>query len=208
MIQGGDDVAEPLDTHHYGCRILVGEYTSQQGYLYSGHVMMDSVEVRHCGQGGYFSPSDPRYAIAFKNSVSGSSISRCSIHHSYNTAIGIHSSQYITLYNNVVYRTTSSSIIVGGKDNTVSGNLALFTSTIQPNSPKDNHAVDFPATYNIDRNNVVRDNAAGGSHRISYRYSGEACLNGRQPKLGDEVSVPYIQLTMAIISLLTASHKI
>lgn len=189
IIQGGDDPDEPLDEYHYGCRILVGEYTTNTLYTYTGTVNMDSVEIRHCGQGGYFSPIDPRYSLVFKDIENSESVvSRVSVHHGYNTGIGLHGSSGVAVVDSVVYRTTGSSIICGGSGNIVEGNLALMTSTVQPNAPSDNHAVDFPATFDINRNNVVRNNAAGGSDRIAYRYTGEECHDNREPVTGVEVS--------------------
>lgn len=182
IIQGGDDDIELLEEYHYGCRILVGEYTTSTLYTYTGTVNIDSVEIRHCGQGGYFSPIDPRYSLVFKDIENSESVvSRSSVHHGYNTGLGIHASSGVKLVDNVVYRTTGSSIICGGSDNFVEGNLALMTSTVQPNAPSDNHAVDFPATFDINRKNIVRNNAAAGSHRISYRYTGEECNDNRLP---------------------------
>jgi len=114
----------------------VSQYTSR-GYTYSGNLWMDSVEVRHCGQGGYFSPRDPRYSIAFRNNFgrsSGNYVHRCSIHHGYNTAVGVHTSNGVELSRNVIWRTTDSSIKCGGMENEVTGNLAMLTSTVQPNT--------------------------------------------------------------------------
>lgn len=189
IIQGGEDPLEPLEEYHYGCRILVGQYEDLLSNRYTGHLLMNSVEVRHCGQGGYHSPRDPRYSIAFKNllSFSDSSITQCTIHHGYNTAIGIHLSNSIRIEGNVIHRTIGSSLVIGGKDNTIYGNLAMLTSTVQPNRPIDSHAVDYPATYDIDSTNIVRDNAAAGTTRIAYRYTGEECNEGRTPVVGDKV---------------------
>ncbi len=190
IIQGGEDPEEPLEDYHYGCRILIGEYTTPSLYIYTGTVSFDSIEVRYCGQGGYFSPTDPRYSIAIKDIAdSNSYITRSSIHHGYNTGIGIHASSGVMITDNVVHRTTGSSIICGGSGNAILGNLAMLTSTVQPNSPLDNHAVDFPATFDINRDNIIRDNAAGGSNRIAYRYSGEECDTNRDPVTGDTVSL-------------------
>ena len=190
VIQGGEDTTQPLEEHHYGCRILAGSYTSTSSNTYSGLLKMDSVEVRHCGQGGYFSPRDPRYSIAFRNgfdSSGGSFIRRCSVHHGYNTAIGIHTSNGVEVSDNVIWRTTDSSVKIGGSGNTVTGNLAMLTSTVQPNQPSDNHAVDFPATFDVDRGNVLRDNAAGGSTRIGFRVDGDSCLQDGTPPTHDQV---------------------
>ena len=132
---GGEDPSQVLENHHYGCRLLVGSYTTR-GYTFHGHVKLDSVELRFCGQGGYFSPRDPRYAIAFRtsfNSSEDSYIRHCSVHHGYNTAIGVHTSNGVEISGNVVWRATDSSIKVGGKRNVIENNLAMMTTTVQPN---------------------------------------------------------------------------
>lgn len=133
---GGEDVVQPLETHHYGCRIFVGRYNMRQDFTIFGNLKMDSVEVRFCGQGGYFSPRDPRYAIAFRNNFELSSesyIRRSSVHHGYNTAIGIHTSNGVEVSDCVVWRTTDSSLKVGGRGNEIRNNLAMMTTTVQPN---------------------------------------------------------------------------
>ncbi len=187
IIQGGEDVDEPLEIHHYGCRIMIGEYSSAVS-TYTGTVAIDSVEVRFCGQGGYFSPTDPRYSVVFKDIENSESyIKHSSIHHGYNTGVGIHSSTGVQITDNVIHRTTGSSVKCGGFNNYILGNLAMLTSTVQPNTPLDNHAVDFPATFDINRDNIVKDNAAAGSHRVAYRYSGDECDSNREPKKGEQV---------------------
>ena len=132
---GGEDHNQLLEDHHYGCRLLVGRYTTR-GFTFHGHLELDSVEFRFCGQGGYFSPRDPRYAIAFHNNYNssvGSYVRHCSVHHGYNTAIGVHTSNDVEISGNVVWRTTDSSIKVGGKRNAIENNLAMMTTTVQPN---------------------------------------------------------------------------
>ena len=194
IIQGGEDPSEPLELDHYGCRILVGHYTDSHGDLQVGRAKIDSIEIRYCGQGGYFSPRDPRYSLVFKDLQDegvNSYVIRSSIHHGYNTAIGVHSSNHIELSSNVIYRTTDSSVKLGGRSNILTDTLAILTSTIQPNSPKDNHAVDYPATFEVDRGQVVRRNAAGGSYRIGYKYTGESCVDGNRPAIGNQVIIVY-----------------
>jgi hypothetical protein len=135
VFTGGEDPNQLLEEYHYGCRLLVGTYTTR-GFTFRGHVELDSVEFRYCGQGGYFSPRDPRYAIAFRNNFNsslGSYVRHCSIHHGYNTAIGVHTSNDVEISGNVVWRTTDSSIKVGGKRNSIENNLAMMTTTVQPN---------------------------------------------------------------------------
>ena len=190
VVQGGEDDSEPLEDHHYGCRLLVGRYQAGS-VVYSGLLWVQSVEFRYCGQGGYFSPRDPRYTIAFRSSrdtSSGSYIKYSSIHHGYNTAVGLHSSNGITVSGNVVWRTTNSGLKIGGSGNEVLDNLVIHTTTVQPNQPRDNHAVDFPASFDVDTDNVVRGNAAAGSTRIGFRYAGEPCPEDGQPPSSEQVS--------------------
>ena len=193
VIQGGEDEEELLEHHHYGCRVLVGSYFAG-GLVYSGRLWLHSVEIRFCGQGGYFSPRDPRYAIVFRGSRAtsvGSYVRGCSVHHGYNTAIGVHASNGITISGNVVWRTVSSGIKIGGRDNEVLDNLVMMTTTVQPNRPRDAHSVDFPASFDLDTGNVVKGNAAAGSTRIGFRYAGEPCLDNGQPPTYDQVS-PFV----------------
>ena len=190
VVQGGDSPEEPLEYHHYGCRVLIGQY-SYDNFEFTGQAHFDSVEFRYCGQGGYFSPRDPRYSIAFKDlsdDSRGSYIRRCSIHHGYNTAIGVHRSNGLVLEDNVIYRTTDSSMKIGGSRNAALNNLALLTSTVQPNDPSDQHAVDFPATYEADATNELKNNVAAGSTRIGFRFTGEACTGDQQAVTQDAVS--------------------
>jgi len=49
--------------------------------------------------------------------------------------------------------------------------------------------VDFPATYEVDGGNVVRDNAAAGSTRLAFQYGGEPCLEDGTSPTGDQVTV-------------------
>lgn len=56
-------------------------------------------------------------------------------------------------------------------------------------SPPDNHAVDFPATFDIDFQNRVIGNAAAGSTRLGFQYAGEQCLEDNQSPTGEEVGL-------------------
>jgi hypothetical protein len=54
-------------------------------------------------------------------------------------------------------------------------------------SPPDNHAVDFPATFDIDYGNTLHDNAAAGSTRLGFQYGGENCLEDNRSPVGEQV---------------------
>ena len=70
-MQGGNSDEELLEYHHYGCRVLIGQY-SYKNFEYNGRVQFDSAKLPYCGQGGYFAPHDSRYSIAFKDMLDGS----------------------------------------------------------------------------------------------------------------------------------------
>lgn len=54
-------------------------------------------------------------------------------------------------------------------------------------SARDVHAVDFPATFDVDSGNTVRGNAAAGSTRLGFQYGGEPCTEDNISPTGDEV---------------------
>ena len=185
--------------------MLVGEYEDSIGRVHSGYLAMDSVEFRFCGQGGYHSPQDPRYALVFQDSFfssTGSYVRKCSFHHGYNTAIGIHTANNVEITRNVILRTTGSGVKIGGRGNKVTENLGLMTTTVQPNNPRDNHAVDFPATFDIDGGNTLIGNAAAGSTRLGFRFAGEPCLEGNIAPVNDAVSL----LLIAIFQRLSVGY--
>ena len=59
------------------------------------------------------------------------------------------------------------------------------------NRPPDNHAVDFPATFDVDFGNTVHSNAAAGSMRLGFQYAGESCLADNLPPTEQEESTVY-----------------
>ena len=62
----------------------------------------------------------------------------------------------------------------------MTGDVCIF-------SPLDSHAVDFPATFDIDSGNIARGNAAAGSTRLGFQYGGESCLETNVSPTGEEV---------------------
>ena len=179
IIQGGEDAEQSLSKYHFGCRIFSGEFlTSIESY--PGHFELDSVEIRNCGQGGFFTSRDPRYSFAIKNggeNMRDSFITRSAIHHGYNTGIGIHVTNGIRIQDNVIYRTVGSGIRVSGRNNIIEDNLVILVSSVLPGDPKDKHAVDFPAGYEIEGFHTVKRNVAAGSYRLGFQVSGDSCQN-------------------------------
>ena len=190
IIQGGEDDEGSLEQFHFGCRILSGEFSTPTN-TYTGHFEIDGVEIRNCGQGGFFTSRDPRYSLAVKNgrnNMKNSFISASTIHHGYNTAIGIHVTNGIRIQNNVIYRTVDSGIRVGGSSNIIEDNLVLLVTSVHPGDPLDKHAVDYPASFEVQGYHIVRRNIAAGSYRLGFRVSGESCVNSSTPMIHDNLA--------------------
>ena len=190
IIQGGEDSAQPLEEFHFGCRILSGKYSTSTS-VYVGHFKIDSVEIRNCGQGGFFSSRDPRYSFAVKNggdSMRDSFITRSAIHHGYNTGIGIHLTNGIQIRNNVVYRTVDSGIRVGGTSNIIEDNLVMLVSSVLPGQPSDKHAVDFPAAFEVEGTHTLKRNIAAGSYRLGFKISGDSCGDQDTQLVGENIA--------------------
>ena len=190
IIQGGEDNEQPLEQFHFGCRILTGEFSTSSN-TYTGHFEIYGAEVRNCGQGGFFTSRDPRYSLAIKNggdNMKDSFISSSTIHHGYNTGIGVHVTNGIRIQNNVIYRTTDSGIRVGGFSNIIEDNLVLFVASVHPGDPLDKHAVDYPAGFEVQGYHTVRRNVAAGSYRLGFRLSGESCLGSGTPMIQDNLA--------------------
>ena len=190
IIQGGEDEEESLEQFHFGCRILSGEFSTSMN-TYTGHFEIDGVEIRNCGQGGFFTSRDPRYSLAIKNggnNMKNSFISTSTIHHGYNTGIGIHVTNGIRILNNVIYRTVDSGIRVGGSSNIIEDNLVLFVTSVHPGDPLDKHAVDYPAGFEVQGYHIVKRNIAAGSYRLGFKISGESCLSTGNPMVQDNLA--------------------
>jgi hypothetical protein len=66
------------------------------------------VEFYHTGQEGYTDDFDPRYSLAFLavgdvSDVKPSSVTGCSFHNGFNTAIGVYGAGSLNVTNNVIF---------------------------------------------------------------------------------------------------------
>lgn len=184
QIVGAEDFYNSIAVHEFGCRVLVGYYRRGRSE-HTGRAFVDSVQFRHCGQGGFFSTRDPRYVVVFKsgtNGAAGSYIRRSSVHTGFNTAFGTLASNEVELSDNVVYRSVDSMFRLSSINCVVARNLGVLTRSIQVARPSDSHAVDFPATYEISGSgHIIKDNVAAGSERIGFYYPGESCVMEEAP---------------------------
>lgn len=187
---GGEDSLQSIAQQKFGCRVIVGAV--QRGFkIYSGRTYIDGLEVFNCGQGGFTQRRDPRYAFVFKGVTDSkkSYVKRSSFHHNFNSGVGVHLTKGVTLEDNVVFSTSGSSIIVGGENNKILSNLAIMTRSVAGQQVLDTHVFDFPASFEIGGiSNIVRDNAAGGSERLSYSFVGSPCNSDGTAATGSAVS--------------------
>ena len=197
-VVGGEDAHKSIANDGFGCRVIVGAV--KRGFnIYSGKTNIDGVEFAYCGQSGFTQRRDPRYALVFKSIKGTSSVSNSAFHHNFNGALGVHLSNGVTLNNNVVFETVGSGVIVGGSSNKVTSNLAIMMKTLHGVSFLDKHAISYPSMFEIGGvDNEVRDNAAGGSERISFSFIGSGC-NSDQTALGKtSVSNPMFWLSFSV----------
>eukprot|EP00117_Sycon_ciliatum_P037364 scpid335/ scgid27970/ Fibrocystin-L; Polycystic kidney and hepatic disease 1-like protein 1 len=185
-IVGGEDHLQSIAKDSFGCRVIVGAV--QRGFSkYYGSTEIDGVEFANCGQGRLSSKRDPRYTIVYKgiaDSSKGSFVRNSAFRINFNSAVGIHLSNGVTVENNVILDTVGSSVIVGGEDNKVLSNVAILMRSVKGEIVTDNHILDFPANFEVGGiNNQVRDNAAAGSDRISFSFPGSPCnSDGSAPR--------------------------
>lgn len=159
-----------MSNEKFGCHIILGEYSSQ-GNLYTGQFLMDSVEVRYCGQEG-----GTRSAILFDrmgNKGSGSFIKSSSIHNSYLESIFLKETNNVILENNVAYKSIRSTFRVSGSGHTIKGNLGIYT---QERPQTNDQQVDVLATFEIRFGiNTITDNVAVGSDDMGFIGAGSPC---------------------------------
>ena len=105
-----------------------------------------------------------------------------SIHTGFNTGFGALSKNGIEFSDNVVYQSIGPTFQLRADDSKVTGNLGVRTLSYQVDRPADNHAVDFPATFEISgKGNIIQDNVAAAYQRIGFIYPGEPCVDGAAP---------------------------
>ena len=73
-----------------------------------GYARLSNVEFYHTGQEGFVDEYDPRYSLAFLatgtvNNVKPSSVSKCSFHNGFSSAIGVFGTSGLNLTENVVF---------------------------------------------------------------------------------------------------------
>lgn len=170
--------ADPVlsDDEASGCRVLVSQVVP-----FVGSVMLKEVQFEGCGQLGFTSESDPRFALAFVDvGVRGtdSYIQECSFCNGYNTAIGIFGTDGVLVECNVIHSTVGPAMIVTGTNHTVLKNLASlsqFIGTYRERNEPDNSL--WTANFEMTDTTAltfIGNHAAGGA-KASFHVNGEDC---------------------------------
>jgi hypothetical protein len=169
---GEEDIAN--DTS-FGCRVLVSSSS-----VSIGHALLSGVEFKQCGQIGFTSHDDPRFALAFLNlgESRSSYINDCSFHDGFNTALGLFSTDSVEVSRNVIHGTVGPSMIIEGFGHNVTHNLASlsrFIGTYRDRNEPFNTL--WTANYEITESRGIdfRYNHATGGAKAGIHTNGESC---------------------------------
>lgn len=168
---GEPDQAEETS---FGCRVLVSSSPVAVGVA-----ILSEVEFKQCGQIGFTSDNDPRFALAFLNiGETQSSVEDCSFHDGYNTALGIFSTANVKVSNNVIHGTVGPSMIIKGSNHEVTRNLASlshFIGTYKERNDQLNAL--WTANFEITKAEGIyfRYNHAAGGAKAGIHTNGEGC---------------------------------
>ena len=165
-------------TTGFGCRVLIGTYQDTSGRIYTGSAQIVGVEISGCGQLGYNEAYDPRYSLAFLNTLSNNYVNGCSIHDGYNTGLGVFGTDAMVIAGNVIHVTVGPAMFVTGSNHQVIQNLAsltLFPGTYgDANEPGNSLWTANFELANTQGLTLVGNSAAGGA-RAGYHLNGEPC---------------------------------
>ena len=180
---GEPDQAEEVS---FGCRVLVSSSSTAIGV-----VILSEVEFKQCGQIGFTSDDDPRFALALLNiGETQSSIKDCSFHDGYNTALGIFSTASVEVSNNVIHGTVGPSMIIKGSEHNVTHNLASLSHFIGTYKERnDPFNALWTANFEITKARGIyfRFNHAAGGAKAGIHTNGEEC-EGNSSTIRDNVA--------------------
>ena len=191
------DGIESNPVSDYGGRVLVGRWKNGRVWV-RGLAILDAVEIARCGQLGWSDKWDYRAALAFLSgfgtSDSGSSITYCSIHDSFNSALAAYTTDYLNIDNNVFYKSVGASVLVSGRQARLHRNLAavmLFPGTYNGRFEPENIA--HPANFRVTDcfNLSMTENVAAGSERLGFHIDGEPCPPRSEMRLAVTSSLWY-----------------
>ena len=151
----------------FGCQIVVWR-TEQQ--IENRHVQakMEYVEITHAGQAFRLGRHPLNFHLS--GSINGSFIKGCSIHHTFNRAIGITGVDNVVVENNVAFSILGHAYFFedgNEKYNTLERNLAIH---VESSSKLLNTDLTPAAFWVVSPNNTIRGNTAAGGTHFGFWY--------------------------------------
>ena len=179
---------ESANASAFGCRVLVSNTED-----FRGHIQLQGVEFKGCGQLGYTDDFDPRFALAMVNIQRQDDVyvRECSFHDGFNTAIGLFGTDNVEINDNVIHSTVGPSMIITGSDHVIMRNLASLSQFIGTYRQRDepSNAL-WTANYEIaDTNRIIfiNNHAAGGA-KAGVHTNGEECTGTSSPTIRNNVA--------------------
>ncbi|CAF1300760.1 unnamed protein product, partial [Adineta ricciae] len=159
---------EEIGSDQFGATIMASASQDSLDGTQPAIVRLSNIEVFNGGQAFRLG----RYPIHFhmNGNMSLSYVKSSSIHQTFNRAINIHASNYLTIQNNVIYDIMGGAMFLeDGVEigNTFDGNLAVFVRT---SSSLLNEDVTPAAIWVTNPNNTVINNAVAGGTHFGYWY--------------------------------------
>ncbi|CAF3595884.1 unnamed protein product [Rotaria sordida] len=159
---------QEIGSDQFGAMIMVSQDDNITNSSQRVAVRLSNVEVFHVGQAFRLD----RYAIHFQRNgnMSESYVKSSSIHESFNRAIHIQASNYITIEDNVIYNIMGNAMFLSDGievGHVFRGNLAIFVRT---SSSLLNEDLTPAAFWLSNPNNFVEFNAVAGTTHYGYWY--------------------------------------
>ncbi|CAF0745209.1 unnamed protein product [Adineta steineri] len=157
-----------IGSDQFGATIMASASADSSDGIQRAILRLSNIEVTYAGQAFRLG----RYPVHFhmNGNMSLSYIKSSSIHQTFNRAVNIHASNYLTVSNNVIYDVMGGAVFLeDGVEtfNTLSYNLLVFVRT---SSSLLNEDVTPAAIWVTNPNNIVEHNAVAGGTHFGYWY--------------------------------------
>ncbi|CAF2963963.1 unnamed protein product [Rotaria sp. Silwood2] len=159
---------EEIGSDQFGATIMASASMDSSNGVQKVILRLSNIEVFNGGQAFRLG----RYPVHFhmNGNMSSSYIKSSAIHQTFNRAVNIHASHYVTVENNVIYNIMGGAMFLeDGVEigNILRGNLAVFVRT---SSSLLNEDVTPAAFWVTNPNNIVEHNAVAGGTHFGYWY--------------------------------------
>ncbi|CAF0819146.1 unnamed protein product [Rotaria sp. Silwood1] len=159
---------EEMGSDQFGATIMASASMDSSDGVQRVILRLSNIEVFNGGQAFRLG----RYPVHFhmNGNMSSSYIKSSAIHQTFNRAVNIHASHYVTVENNVIFNIMGGAMFLeDGVEigNILRGNLAVFVRT---SSSLLNEDVTPAAFWVTNPNNIVEHNAVAGGTHFGYWY--------------------------------------